>query len=175
MHIPSSINNSVLNNATVVFYPAVPANYAVIGSPVTGDTFEQADRSQAVVIGSHIDTIIYNVSFRNIESDGVIEWAIFKIERAHEVPDGNPLLPTDTEIQTEGLQTALRRYQPGRVIKFGTVAVAPEQPRVISLKANYRKFKMSKIRTGDYYGMICFVRGITSTNIDFHGRYQSYN
>ena len=164
-----------MSNNSVIFYAAVPSNYAVAGTALTNDRFENADRLQAVVIGSHIDSIIYNISIRNISSDGVVEYAIFKIERAHEVPDGNPLLPTDTQIQTEGLQTAMRRYQPGRIIKFGLIAVAGEQPRALSLKGNFKKFRMSKVRTGDYYGIILFMRGIETANIDFHGRYTSYN
>ena len=167
--------NVLLDNNSVVHYAAVPSNYSTTGQSLGQDMFENVDRLQNVAIGSFIDTIIYSVGVREIEGNGIIEYAIFKVERAHEVPTANAvLLPTDAIITSSGLQAGMRQFQPGRIIKFGQVAVAQEQPRQLSLKGNYKKFRFSKVRAGDYYGIILFVRGLTCT-IDFQSRYQSYN
>lgn len=174
MHIPSSMANILEGtNTSVVFFAAIPANYGVTGSALTSDRFEQVDRLQQVAIGTEINSIIFTVTLRNITASASVEYAIFKIERSNQVPDtDNISLPNDASITTEGLQSAMRRFQPGRIIKFGVVGVAAEQPRVLSLKANYKKFKMSKVRTGDYYGIIIFSRG-TSSVIDFQARYNA--
>lgn len=175
-HIPSSMSNTLVSNTALVFHAAIPANYGTIGSPLTGDTFENADRERQNVVGSKIDSISFNISARLPQAAGVIEWGILKIERANEVPDTNGnLLPSDADIVASGLQSALRRYQPGRVLKFGTFAVAPEQPRTISVGVSFAKFKMSTIRTGDYYSLVVFNRGIAaSLVIDIQSRYKSY-
>jgi len=178
MHLPSAQNQVLSENTSVIMYAAVPANYGIIGTALGQDMFEQVDRSQNVAIGSHIDTIIYNIGIRDSTVPGIVSYAIFKVERAHEVPTANGiLLPTDAQIFAEGLQQAMRRYQPGRILKYGQIAVAAEQPRTLSLKGNYKKFRMSKVRTGDYYGIILFNKAAVggSISMDLEGRYQSYN
>ena len=176
MHVPHSIGNNQTTNTALSFFAAhASGQYSETGAALTEDRFEQADRLQQVVIGNHIDTIIYNVDISDVTGSGIIEYAIFKIERAHVVPafDG-VLLPPQNTITTAGLQAAMRQYQPGRILKFGTVAVAAEQPRTFSVKGNYKKFKMSKLRTGDYYGIAIYNRTSAAATITIQARYQSY-
>ncbi len=172
MHVPSSMSNAVASFGNVVFFAALPANYGIIGSALSADTFENSDRLQLCPLGCMISSVVFNISIRDVITSGTIEYAIFKVERASETPTTNQVyLPNDTEIGSIGLQAAMRQYQPGRVIKYGQIAVAAEQPRVLSIKGNYGKFKMAKLRTGDYYGIIIFNRASDITTIDVQSRY----
>ncbi len=174
MHVPSTMNNNVASLASITFFAAVPANYTITGSDLSNDTFEQADRLQLVPIGNTINSIIFNISIRDITLSGVIEYAIFKVERASETPtEASNLLPSNTEISTQGLQSGMRQYQPGRVIKYGQLAVAAEQPRTLSIKGNYAKFKMAKLRTGDHYGIMLYNRTSATAVIDIQCRYNA--
>jgi len=175
MHLPSSMLNSVPGNQSVILFASVTSNYQTIGTPLTNDTFENADRLQNTQLGANIDSIVYNIAIREIANDGIIEYVIFKIERSDEVPDTtNSKMPTDVEITTEGLQSAFRRYQPGRVLKYGAFGVASAQPRAISVKGDYKKFRFVKVRAGDYYGILIFNRNVASLEVDLQARYNAY-
>ncbi len=174
MHLPSSMGNNVADNTSIIFYAALPAVYSITGVGLTGDLFENVDRSQNNKIGDTIGTITHDIGFRDILSSGIVEIAVFKIERAHAVPttDG-VLLPTDATIITGGLQASVRQYQPGRVIHYRKTAIATEQPRTIKVLGNFGKFKMSKMRTGDYYGIILFNRTGSTITVDIEARYKA--
>lgn len=173
MHVPSTMNNVLDPSEGLILYAAIPSNYATVGTPLSADRYENVDRLQNVAIGSEIQSIIYNIAISSVTTPGIIEYAIFKVERATSVPTTDGVyLPTPAEIVSIGLQAAMRQYQPGRVIKFGNFAVAAEQPRTVSLKGAYGKFRMAKVRTGDYYGIIVFSRGATSI-VDVQSRYNS--
>ncbi len=175
MHLPSTMSNNVNGNTSVILFASITSNYQVIGTALTNDTFENADRLQNVQLGANIDSIIYNIAIREIQNDGIVEYVIFKIERSDEVPDvTNTKMPTDVEITTEGLQSAFRRYQPGRVLKYGAFGVASAQPRAISVKGNYKKFNFSKVRAGDYYGILVFSRNASALVVDVQARYNAY-
>ncbi len=174
MHLPSSVNQSLTTNAGLVFFASTSANYATTGTPLTSDSFEQADRSQQVPIGSDINSIVYNISFRDGSAQAVMELAFFKIERAHVTPSlDNVLLPTEGTIGSQGLQAAFRQYQPGRLLKYLKVAIAPEQPRTLSVRVPYKKFKMAKVRTGDFYGVVIYNRSSATTGVDVEARYNA--
>ncbi len=173
-HIPSSISNIVTANQAVIFYASVTANYSVTGTGLSTDTFENADRQQNSPIGADINGIVFNIGIRNSTGTGVIEFAFFKIERSNTVPTGdNVSLPNDVTILSQGLQSAFRQYQPARLLKYMKVAVATEQPRAFSCRIPYKKFRMAKVRTGDYYGVMAFNRGATDVAIDFEARYKA--
>jgi len=175
MHLPSSMNNTVGANQSVVLYACITANYNVIGTALSADTFENADRLQNTQLGANVDSIIYSVAGRDITGNGILEYAIFKIERADEVPDTtNQKLPTDIQITTQGLQQAIRQFQPGRITKYGQRAFAAEQPVAWSVKGAYKKFNFSKVRAGDYYGILVFNRSSATVTIDLQARYIAY-
>lgn len=174
MHVPSTMNNVVPGNESLIMFAAIAANYTVTGTALQTDTFENSDRLQNVVINSNIANVTYTISIRGTTTPATIEYSIFKVERASTVPvDDGVLLPTNTEIATEGLQAALRKHQPGRVIKFGAFATAEAQPRVVTVNGNYAKFKLSKLRTGDFYGIIIFNRGGADVIMDVQARFKS--
>ncbi len=172
-HIPSSMSQTVMANQSAVFFASITANYATTGQILTSDTFENADRQQQSPIGADINGIVFNLGFRNATASSVIECAFFKIERANVVPVAdNVLLPDNTTINNQGLQSAFRQYQPARLLKYVKVAVAAEQPRTLSVRIPYKKFRMAKVRTGDYYGVMVFNRG-GELGIDFEARYKA--
>ncbi len=167
--------NNVLTATSIVTYAAIPtSNYAATGAALSGDTFEQADRLSQNPLGAKINTIRFNVAIRGISDNGIIEYAMFKIERATAVPQlGDGQLPDQTSINSLGLQAAMRQFQPGRVLHFGQLAIATEQPRVFVKTINYAKFKMSTLRTGDYYGIIIHNRNPAAVTIDVQMMYKS--
>lgn len=173
MHLPSSIGNSINAGSSVINYAAVVANYGITGTALTSDLNEQVDRSQTVRLGENIDTITWDIGLSPVDT-GIIEICVFKVERANSVPttDGT-LLPANSTITTTGLQAAMRQYQPGRIIHYRKVGVAAAQPRAIKVVGNFAKFKMSKIRTGDYYGIAIYNRTPGICIIDFEARYKS--
>lgn len=173
-HVPSSMNNIIQPADTLVFFASVPANYPVTGTPVTNDTFEQADRANLTPIGARITRITFDVSIQDITDQGTIEWAIFKIERAPTVPALGNQLPLSAEISVQGLQQAMRQYQPGRVIKFGQLSVASEQPRSFRAIGRFGRFRMQANRTGDYYGIIIFNKTGGTPIISVQARYKAY-
>ncbi len=168
------MNQNLVSNTGTAFFASITASYNQTGTLLTSDTFENADRTQQTPIGADVNFIVYNISIRAGASASIIEYAIFKIERASGVPSlNNGLLPDDVTIQTQGLQSAMRQYQPGRILKFGQVAIAAEQPRALSLSGNYRKFRFAKQRTGDYYGIVIFNRGDDAVTLDIQARYNA--
>ncbi len=172
MHLGGEMNQVLSGNTATTVFAAQSSTYNVTGTSLTEDTFENSDRKDRVALGSDIPSIIFNITARDSSTPTALEYAIFKIERAHEVPlNDNTLLPDTVTCQTLGLQAAIRQYQPGRVLKFGIVAIATEQPRTFSVKGNYGKFKMAKMRTGDWYGIMFFNRGLGDITLDVHTRF----
>jgi len=173
-HVPSSMNGVLQPSTSSTVIAAQAGNFNTTGDALSGDTFENADRLTTVQIGAKIFNIIYNLGIRDLTGDGIIEWAILKIERSPVVPTQGSGLPTNAEITTIGLQAAVRQYQPGRVLKFGTIAVAAEQPRTISLKGNYSKFRFTTMRTGDFYCIMIFNRSETAITLDTQMRFKAF-
>ena len=174
-HVPSTMNNVVMGDTSIIFYFAVPANYAVIGTAVTADTFENADRSQAVQVGAKIGRVTIDFDIRSLTADGTIEYAVFKVERANVVPDTDGvLLPTNASIIIAGLQQTMRQFQPGRILNFGLMGVAAEQPRAKKVVVDFSKYRLGTMRTGDYYGIIVHSKNTASVVVDFQARYKAY-
>ncbi len=173
-HIPNSVSQTLLASNSGLFYACTTANYTTTGTALTVDTFEQADRQQNTPIGADVNGIVYNLAVRDATVSAIIEIAFFKIERAHIVPSADDvLLPSNATIVALGLQAAFRQFQPGRLLKYVKLAVAPEQPRTLSIMVLYRKFKMAKVRTGDFYGVMTFNRSSGDVIIDYEARYKA--
>lgn len=173
-HIPSSIGNTVPGFDSVIFYAAIAANYATTGTSLSADMYENVDRLQNVTPFASISPIIFNLAFINKESESFVSYAIFKVERSTQVPNTDGvILPLNTEIVTEGLQQAMRRYQPGRIIKYGKVAISTGQPVALSIKADFGKYKMGTLRTGDFYGIIIFNSSLEPIDVDIESRYKT--
>lgn len=171
-HIPSSMGNGVAANTAMVFLAANAGALNITGTAATTAAYSLSNREQENTVGGIIDTITFDISFNNAMSASVIEYAVFKIERASAVPALGTGLPTSASILASGLQQALRIIQPGRVVKFGTLSIAPEQPATRHVVANFKKYRMNRIRQGDWYGIIIFNGSANSATISVQARYK---
>ncbi len=171
-HIPTSIGNAPGINNAVLIIAVAPARDA--GGAVSQDN-EARDRDRLCSVGSNVNSIIFDVSMRQIEDEGILEYAIFKLERQLSAPVlGTAPIPTAGEMNGEGLQQALRRHIPGRVIKFGLVAFTAETTRAIKLRGDFKKFRLSSVRSGDYFCILLFNRSNagTANTFDCQMRYK---
>ncbi len=173
MHKPSSMGNSVATSIAAVFIAANAGAFANTGTGLTTARESLSNREQENTIGSKINSIIFDLTFQpGTGAGGAIEYAIFKAERMSAVPSLGAGLPTSATINTSGLQAAMAVEQPGRVIKYGQVPISEGTTAVRSLKGAFAKFKLSTIRTGDYYGIIVFNRTAMSVVTSFQARYR---
>lgn len=172
MHLPSSIGNSVATSTAMVFIAGNAGAYATTGTALTTVATGLSNREQENTVGSIINSIIYDISLQpGTGAGGVIEYAIFKLERQSAVPTVGGTLPASATINTSGLQSAFRTLFPGRVLKFGMIPITEGTTAVKSIKGAYGKFKMAKIRTGDFYGIMFFNRTAQSVVISVQARY----
>lgn len=171
MHVPSSMGNVIASNITSVFIAANAGAYLTTASPVTTVATITSNREQENTIGNEITRINYNITMRPSASSA-ISICVLKVERAAAVPVLGTGLPTQARIVAVGLQTACREAQPGRVIHYSKLAAAPEQPVIKTIVAKFGKFKMSKIRTGDFYVLMVHNDSAGTLTTDFEARYK---
>ncbi len=165
------MSQAVANINQLTHFLANASTYVVTGTGVTAPVFGTSNREQENSIGSKIGTTTIDISIRNIISDCVIEYVVFKRERQPAVPIKGTGLPSDTDCNTLGLQMAYRTEMPGRILQFGMFGVAPEQPRVKKLTINWSKYKLGVMHTGDFYGVTVFPRG-SNVSVDIQTRYK---
>ncbi len=163
MHVPSTMSGGILSNDQSLIFAVVPS--IVAGASATTDV-EAHDRDRVCNIGSYVGSIIFDIGFFGVTAEGMIEYLVFKLERKLVTPTvGVDTVPSDADVISVGLQQAWRIDNPGRVMKFGIMPVSPELPSTRSIKVNPGKFKMAKIRPGDFIGIVLFNRtGATITS-----------
>lgn len=171
MHLVSVINQVVTTNTSLTVVLANAGAFLLTGTAATTVATGLSNKEQENTVGNRINTIIINCAFRQAVSAAIVSYTIMKIERANVVPAPGAGLPADAAVLTNGMQQQDRLFQPGRIIKYGTVAIAPEQPVSISLKADFAKYKMGKIRQGDFYLIRFFNRSGDTLIIDVEARY----
>ncbi len=171
MHIPSSMNQTFSAGISVVNIAVAPDLNAG-GSIIQTITDSNRDRLNSV--GSRVDSINFNITTRDHVDSGIIEFVVAKLERQHDVPTATvEPLPTNADILSTGLQQAMRLNNPGRVLKFGTFAYTPELAMSRNISVNFAKYKLSSVRSGDYFLIILYNR--TDTNpitLDVQMRYK---
>ncbi len=143
----------------------------------TGLGVERAggDREKEVNTGSVVGNITLNVSLRGISGNGTLEIALLKVQRSHSVPViGTLPMPTDTVMDTDGLQTTMRTNFPGWVYHYSLISFAAEQPQNKWIKLNLSKFKAAKWRDGDYCALMLFNRSGATITVDTTARYYEY-
>ncbi len=172
MHVPSNIDASVLPNAQQLVFAVVPSIDA--GASAT-DNIAGEDRDRTVDVGNSVDSINFACSVRSTSASGLIAYVCFKLERKLSVPVvAFDTIPSNASATAIGIQQAWRILNPGRVLKYGKIAYTLETTRVFNVQLSLAKFKMSKIRPGDYVG-ICFLnQGSASARLDTEMRYKSY-
>lgn len=170
IHVPSSMNNALTLNNGLVFISALTGRVA--GDPATDVIRSLGNREQEVVIGNHVGATTYSISLTDITASGMIEIAAFKADRKESTPVLGTVLPSAATINTSGLQQAIRMAIPGQVFKFMTGSFASEQPRQFTFTVKWSKFKKSKARAGDFYGLVIYNRSSQTIGVNVQARYK---
>ncbi len=172
IHVPSTIGSSLATNiafVTVITSPSIDAGE----SATTG--IDDQDKDRTVQVGHHIGAFNLDLSIRNTAGDGVVEYCVFKVERVATVPVlGTHPIPSSATIASQGMQQACRLDNPGKVFHYSKRAYSIEQTVVHKIRVSPAKFKLSKVKAGDYWILMMFNRGPQTVTIDYEGRYKEY-
>lgn len=172
-HSPSSMGNSILTAAQLVTFAVVAERLA--GTALTTSR-TGSDRQTEVQSGGQVNHITWDLQIQPGANQGTLEYLVFKVERSFVTPVvGTDPIPTDAQILSGGLQGSYRKNMPGWVMKYGAVGIAAEQPRVVKIKVNLKKFKKGTIRDGDHIGLVVFNRTGSTITYGWSARYWEYN
>ncbi len=172
IHVPSTMGGTIGtgNEATLVIQsPSIDAG----GS--ASSNIEAQDKDRTVNVGHHMGQATIDFTCRVTTADGVLEFGVVHVERNDTTPAiGSHPLPSGSEINTQGLQQALRLASPGRVVHFSQRAYSVENTFVHKIRFRPSKFKASKVKAGDYWMLIVHNRGSAEITYDFQCRYKEY-
>ncbi len=172
IHVPATVDGTVGVGGEVLFIIQSPSIFAA-GS--ASSNIEAQDKDRTVNVGHHIGTINIITATRLTTSDGVIEFCVFKVERADATPAiGTHPVPSAAEIATQGLQQACRLANSGKVFHYSKIAYSIEMPRVHKITVSPAKFRLSKIKAGDHWVLLVHNRSTTAVTFDFEARYKEY-
>ncbi len=174
MHLSSTIGNAMTALGSLTFFAANAGAYVTTATVLTAAREAISNREQENTIGSKIFGITFDIIIQPAADlvGGALEYVVFKIERAFATPVSGTGLPTDANILTLGLQAAFRQIQPGRVIKYGAIPYTEQTTAVRTIRGSYGKFKLSTIRTGDFYGIMLFNRAANTPIVSIQSRYK---
>ncbi len=159
-------------NTSVVTILTSPSIFAA-GS--ASSNIEAQDKDRTVNVGHHVGMFTIDFSVRNTTVDGIVEFCIYKVERASTTPVlGTHPVPSTADINTQGMQQACRMANPGKVFHYSKRAYTPEISYVHRIKMSPAKFKLSKLKAGDHWVLQTFNRGTALVNTDFECRYKEY-
>ncbi len=165
------MGNSILTMDQLVTFIAVstvPAGTSMATSRL--DT----DRATEVSSGALVGRTTIDLGVVAGAASGYIEYVVFKAQRQHATPvKGTDPLPSDTEVIGAGLQQEYRKNLPGWVIQYGLFPISAETPRTKTIKIDWNKFRMAKVRDGDFYGVTYFNRTASNITFDWQARYNS--
>ncbi len=165
------MGNTIATNDQLITFVAVstvPAGTSMATSRL--DT----DRATEVSSGALVGKTTVTIGCVPGAGSGYIEYVVFKAQRQFTTPvKGTNPIPTDTEVIGAGLQQEYRKNMPGWVIKFGTMPIVSQTPRTLDIKIDWAKFKMDKVRDGDFYGITYFNRTSSTITFDWQARYKS--
>ncbi len=173
-HMPSSMDNTVLTGDQLVTLIAVP-NVNAGGAIGTDRTNE--DRQTKVANGRHIGHTTVNIDWLPSvgSAGGILEYIVWKLERQPNTPIvGIFPVPTDPNVQNQGMQQAYRIKAPGWVIQYGQRPFTLETQKTAVIKINWSKFKKDTMRDGDFFGITYFNRSDSSINLNVQMRYKTY-
>ncbi len=172
IHVPSTISSTPGANTSVVFIIQSPSIFA--GGSASSN-IEAQDKDRTVNVGHHIGILNIDISVRNTTGDGVVEFCVYKVERADSTPVlGTHPVPSTAEVLASGMQQECRLQNPGKVFHYSKRTYSIEQPFQHKIKVWPAKFKLSKIKAGDHWILQIFNRGSTAVALDFEARYKEY-
>ncbi len=157
---------------TAILFFAVNPSILSGGSATTN--IEGSDRDRTVEVGHSVKgSIIFNFSTRGAVGNGTYDFIVFRVERSFITPViGTDPIPSDAEMLAQGSQQAYRMNMPGRVLHFSTRSYAAEQPIQHTIKVTPGKFRMAKVRPGDFIGLSIFNRGSGASTCSVQMRYK---
>lgn len=166
------MGNNILTSDQLVTFQAVSGTLAGGGM---GSSRMETDRLTEVSLGEHVGQMVLSVAMRPGAGAGYIEYMVFKAERQGSTPTiGTFPIPTDAEVNTQGMQQIYRQNMPGWCIKYGTIPFTPETIHTRDIKISWSKFGKSKVKDGDFFGCAFFNRSAVTVTFDWQVRYYSY-
>lgn len=169
-HTTAGMAQVQVTNAQHVFIIANAGALANVGTSAVTAIYGLSNREQEYSVDSELGRTTIDIGFSDITSDGTYEYVVWKRERQPLVPIVGAGLPSNADATSTGLQQSYRLEMPGRVYRFGKIALSKETPRVLKITMNWKKFKAHKIKSGDFYGITFFNRTGASVTMDFETR-----
>ncbi len=172
-HTLAFMGNTPGNNTAVVH---VLAKAGILAGGAMDSDRSDEDRLEEVANGRHVGNMTINLDFTvAAATTGYYEYALIKYEKQLTVPAlGVNQVPSSTEINTQGLQQAVRQHAPGWVIKYGTIPLSGGSNKSAIILAKWAKFNKSKVRDGDFWILIVFNRSDANGSYDVQVRYKAY-
>ncbi len=116
-----------------------------------------------------------DIGIRLTLSDGLLEFAVFKVERADSTPSiGTHPVPSAAEINSQGMQQAVRMANPGKTYHFSQRTYSIENTVTHKIIVSPAKFRASKWKAGDHLMLMIFNRGPSTLTYDMQARYKEY-
>ncbi len=172
IHVPSTIAQNLTQGNTTLIILTSPSIFAA-GS--ASSNIEAQDKDRTVNVGHHVGAFNIDIGIRNTVGDGIIEFCVFKVERAASTPIiGTHPVTSTSECNLQGTQQACRMANPGKVFHYSKRAFTSEIAFNHKIKASPAKFKLSKLKAGDHWVLLLFNRASTTIAFDFECRYKEY-
>ncbi len=170
IHVPSTMAQTLTSTTAIVI-----SSPSIFAGQSASTNIEAQDKDRTTNVGHHIGQLNLDVTIRNTTGDGVIEFCVQKVERADTTPAiGTHPLPSNTDIQTQGMQQACRLANPGKVFHYSKRAYSVENTLTHKIKVSPAKFKLSKIKAGDHWILLMNNRGPSNVTFDYEGRFKEY-
>ncbi len=159
-------------NTSVVIVLASPSIFA--GGSASSN-IEAQDKDRTVNVGHHVGAFTIDVTLRGATGSGIMEYCIYKVERAATTPVlGTHPVPSTAEALAAGLQQECRLQNPGKVFHYSKRAYTVEVSTTHKIRMSPAKFRLSKMKAGDHWILQLFNRGPTAITHDFEARYKEY-
>ncbi len=172
IHVPSTIAGSLAANTAFAFIIASPSIFA--GGSASSN-IEAQDKDRTVNVGHHIGRLNISVSIRNTAGDGVMEFAVMKVERQDSTPSlGTFPIPSTANINGAGMMQAVRMRNPGKTFHSSKRPYSIEMTVVHNIIVSPAKYKLSKFKAGDHWVLMMYNRGPQAITYDFEARYKEY-
>jgi len=172
IHVPSTMDGQITGDQSTLFIIVSPSIFAA-GS--ASSNIEAQDKDRTVNVGHHIGRLNLDISIRDAAADGVLEFCVFKVLRAAATPaKATHPVPSNAEVNTQGMQQACRLANPGLVFHYSKAAYTKEFTRIKKIIVSPAKYKQSQIKAGDHWCLYVFNRGTGIINIDFEARYKEF-
>ncbi len=169
-HTTSTMTQAQVTAAQHVIYIANAGTLGLTGTAATANVYATSNREQEFTVDSNLGKTTMDIGWSDILSDGIYEYVVWKRERQSATPIVGAGLPSNANATVSGLQQTYRIEMPGRVVRFGVIPLSAETPKTLKLTIDWKKFKMDKIKSGDWYGITFFNRTGATVTMDFQSR-----